>query len=56
VPETAAGLPAALRDTVITVDAVHCQRDHVTYLAERGADWILTVKANQPPCTTSWPT
>jgi predicted transposase YbfD/YdcC len=37
-----------LRDTVITVDALHCQRDHVTYLAERGADWILTVKANQP--------
>jgi hypothetical protein len=27
-----------LRDTVITVDALHCQRDHVTYLAERGAD------------------
>jgi predicted transposase YbfD/YdcC len=37
-----------LRNTVITVDALHCQRDHVTYLAERGADWILTVKANQP--------
>lgn len=37
-----------LRDTVITADALHCQRDHVTYLAERGAHWILTVKANQP--------
>lgn len=37
-----------LRDTIVTVDALHCQRDHVTYLAERGADWILTVKANQP--------
>lgn len=37
-----------LRDTVITVDALHCQRDHVTYLAERGAHWILTVKGNQP--------
>ena len=33
---------------MITVDAVHCQRDHVTYLAERGAHWILTVKGNQP--------
>lgn len=33
-----------LRDTVITADAMHCQRDHVTYLAERGAPWILTVK------------
>ncbi|WP_223874353.1 ISAs1 family transposase [Salinispora mooreana] len=35
-----------LRDTVITADALHCQRDHVAYLAERGAHWILTVKAN----------
>jgi predicted transposase YbfD/YdcC len=37
-----------LRDTVITADALHCQRDHITYLAERGAHWILTVKGNQP--------
>lgn len=37
-----------LRDTVVTVDALHCQREHVTYLAERGAHWILTVKGNQP--------
>jgi predicted transposase YbfD/YdcC len=37
-----------LRDTVITADALHRQRDHVDYLAERGAHWILTVKANQP--------
>ena len=37
-----------LRDAVITADALHCQRDHVTYLAERGANWILTVKGNQP--------
>jgi predicted transposase YbfD/YdcC len=37
-----------LRDTLVTVDALHCQRDHVAYLAERGADWILTVKGNQP--------
>ncbi|MFE4684823.1 ISAs1 family transposase [Streptomyces sp. NPDC056721] len=37
-----------LRGTVITVGALHCQRDHVTYLAERGADWTLTVKGNQP--------
>ncbi|MFI2277921.1 MULTISPECIES: ISAs1 family transposase [Catenuloplanes] len=44
-----------LRDTVITADAMHCQRDHVTYLAERGAHWILTVKGNQPQCTNSSP-
>jgi predicted transposase YbfD/YdcC len=37
-----------LRGTVVTADALHCQRDHVDYLAERGAHWILTVKANQP--------
>jgi hypothetical protein len=36
-----------LRDTVVTADAMHCQRDHVTYLTERGAHWILTVKGNQ---------
>ncbi|MEO3778464.1 ISAs1 family transposase [Micromonospora sp. B11E3] len=37
-----------LRDTVITADALHCQREHVDHLAERGAHWILTVKGNQP--------
>ncbi|MEV0733601.1 ISAs1 family transposase [Polymorphospora sp. NPDC050346] len=37
-----------LRDTVITADAPHCQREHVTYLAQRGGHWILTVKGNQP--------
>lgn len=41
-----------LRDTVVTMDALHCQRDHVTYLAQRGAHWILTVKANQPTLHT----
>jgi hypothetical protein len=35
---------------VITADALHCQRDHTAYLAERGANWILTVKGNQ--CAT----
>jgi hypothetical protein len=33
--------------TRITADALRCQREHVTYLAERGAHWILTVKGNQ---------
>ena len=41
-----------LRDTVITADALHCQRDHVGYLADRGAHWILTVKRNQPALHT----
>jgi predicted transposase YbfD/YdcC len=35
-----------LRGVVITADALHCQREHVAYLAERGAHWILTVKGN----------
>jgi predicted transposase YbfD/YdcC len=37
-----------LRGVVVTADALHCQRDHITYLAERGAHWILTAKGNQP--------
>lgn len=37
-----------LRETVVTLDALHCQRDHATYLAQRGAHWIVTVKGNQP--------
>jgi predicted transposase YbfD/YdcC len=41
-----------LHDTVVTLDALHCQRDHVAYLAQRGAHWILTVKANQPTLHT----
>ena len=41
-----------LRGVVVTADALHCQRDHVTYLAERGAHWILTVKGNQPTLPT----
>ena len=37
-----------LQDTVVTADALHCQRDHIAYLTTRGAHWILTVKGNQP--------
>lgn len=37
-----------LHGVVITADALHCQREHVAYLAERGVNWILTVKGNQP--------
>lgn len=32
----------------MTADALRCQREHVSYLAERGAHGILTVKRNQP--------
>ncbi|GAA3240804.1 hypothetical protein GCM10010532_081550 [Dactylosporangium siamense] len=37
-----------LTGVVVTADALHCQREHVTYLAGRGAHWILTAKGNQP--------
>jgi predicted transposase YbfD/YdcC len=37
-----------LRGVVVTADALHCQREHVAYLDQRGAHWILTVKGNQP--------
>jgi predicted transposase YbfD/YdcC len=34
--------------TVITADALHAQREHATYLARRGAGYLLIVKRNQP--------
>lgn len=35
--------------TVVTVDALHTQRDHAKFLvAEKNADYVFTVKANQP--------
>lgn len=37
-----------LAGVVITADALHTQRDHVTDLVGRGAHWVLTVKGNQP--------
>ena len=37
-----------LAGVVITADALHTQRDHVTELHARGAHWVLTVKGNQP--------
>ena len=33
---------------VIAADALHAQRDHATYLARRGAQYLLIVKRNQP--------
>ncbi len=32
----------------VTADALHAQRDHATYLARRGAQYLLIVKRNQP--------
>ena len=33
---------------VVTADALHCQRDHASYLHQRGAGFVFTVKHNQP--------
>jgi predicted transposase YbfD/YdcC len=37
-----------LTGAVVTLDAMHCQKDTATAIRSRGADYILTVKANQP--------
>jgi predicted transposase YbfD/YdcC len=37
-----------LTGAVVTLDAMHCQTDTATAIRSRGADYILTVKGNQP--------
>jgi predicted transposase YbfD/YdcC len=37
-----------LAGAVVTADALHTQRDHAAFLVDRGADYLLVVKANQP--------
>ncbi len=41
-------LGADLSEMVITADALHTQRAHAEYLNSRGAEFVLTVKQNQP--------
>ncbi|MGH3874725.1 MAG: ISAs1 family transposase [Pseudonocardiaceae bacterium] len=43
-----ADLGADLSEMVITADALHTQRAHAAYLNSRGAEFVLTVKQNQP--------
>ncbi|WAX82155.1 ISAs1 family transposase [Streptomyces sp. KMM 9044] len=38
---------ADLAGTIVTADALHAPRDHATYLHERGAHYLLTIKNNQ---------
>jgi hypothetical protein len=41
--------PLDLVGKVVTADAMHTQRDHAGFLTkEKGADYLFTVKANQP--------
>lgn len=44
--------PLDLTGTVVTADALHCQRDTATWLVGRGADYLMTVKGNQPRLRT----
>jgi predicted transposase YbfD/YdcC len=37
-----------LSDALVTMDALHAQRDHAAYLHKRGAHYLVTVKGNQP--------
>ena len=49
-----AAFPAALdilpdlREVLVTADALHCQRQHASYLHSRGGHYLFTVKGNQP--------
>src|SRR5579864_4088194 len=38
----------ALDDTIITADPLHCQRKHAATIVEKGGDYLLQIKANQP--------
>jgi DDE_Tnp_1-associated/Transposase DDE domain len=46
--ETLAAAGVDLATTVITADALHSQRSHAQYLHDHGAEFVLTVKQNQP--------
>lgn len=37
-----------LSGVLVTADALHAQREHATWLAGRGAHYLVTVKGNQP--------
>ncbi len=37
-----------LAGALVTADALHAQRDHASFLVDRGAEDLLVVKANQP--------
>jgi len=42
------GQAGDLTGALITADALHAQREHATWLHERGAHYLVTVKGNQP--------
>jgi len=38
----------ALDNKIITADALHCQKGHARAIAEKGGDYLLQIKGNQP--------
>lgn len=42
-----------LTGVVVTIDALHTHHDTATWLAGRGADYVMTVKGNQPSLRTA---
>jgi predicted transposase YbfD/YdcC len=38
----------ALSGCIVTLDAMHCQKDTVAAIVEKGADYVVPVKENQP--------
>ena len=38
----------ALDNKIITADALHCQKEHARTIVEKGGDYLLQVKGNQP--------
>jgi hypothetical protein len=41
------GLPA-LDDKIVTADALHCQKATARIIVEKGGDYLLQIKGNQP--------
>lgn len=41
------GLPA-LDDKLVTADALHCQKTTARTIVEKGGDYLLQIKGNQP--------
>ena len=37
-----------IKGTIVTMDALHCQKDTLQQLTKRGADFVVQVKENQP--------
>lgn len=45
------GLPA-LDDKIVTADALHCQKTTARIIVEKGGDYLLQIKGNQPKLLT----